>query len=664
MRIGQKLGVGFGSLMVMTVALATVLLFQEKGVERHVYEVLRTRVPVVELCEKLESQVNRALSAQRAHMIFRLDSLAQDRMKAWQAIDGYMGELEGYSASWDAPTRSDWSELRGVMEELRVAQQRVEDVRWTPEDYPSRTRYYANVVPIGEQMLSHIDAVLAAEMAIEGGEGRKQLVRWITEAKTHLLRVRDAMSTYMASGTPEALDELERRLAGCEASVARLRAMSGAFTGEQARHFETYLETRGRFLGGLIEAAEDRAKAGYCVSETICLDVITPLAARGQDLMSSISATQAAARDEAAERAEGALSSMVKVGGLTALAVVVAGAAIAFFLTRQITGGLRRVLAFVERLAERDLREASVEVASKDEIGVLARAATKMAVSLREVISEVSASSDDVAAAAAEIASSSEEMSRSVREQSREVEQVSGAVSEMSASITEVAGRSESAVSSAQQSGDAAEVGGETVERTIEAMNSINCAVRDGAASVQELGKRGEQIGTIIDTINEIAEQTNLLALNAAIEAARAGEHGRGFAVVADEVRRLAERTTHATQEVTASVRAIQEETTQAVERMSLGTGNVAEGVRLASEAGESLRGIVRSASSVREVIQAIAAAAEQQSVAANEIARRIETVNASSGQTAQGTEQAVAAASQLASRAEQLRGLVGRFSL
>ncbi len=63
-----------------------------------------------------------------------------------------------------------------------------------------------------------------------------------------------------------------------------------------------------------------------------------------------------------------------------------------------------------------------------------------------------------------------------------------------------------------------------SVQQTVEAMNTIRAAVTSTSEQVQELGQRGNEIGAIIQVIDDIASQTNLLALNAAIEAARAGE--------------------------------------------------------------------------------------------------------------------------------------------
>jgi methyl-accepting chemotaxis protein len=353
--------------------------------------------------------------------------------------------------------------------------------------------------------------------------------------------------------------------------------------------------------------------------------------------------------------------------GLTWTVPIVVAAALAFVWLLSIMFG-RPVKALVDRIkdiaqGEGDLTQ-RIPVNSQDEVGQLGTWFNTFVAKIHDIILEVSGSAQDVASAATQIAASSEEMAVGMNEQSQQVNQISSAVEEMSASVVEVARKSAEAAGSASESGRAAEEGGKVVRETIEGMHSINDAVSAGAASVQELGKRGEQIGQIIEVINDIADQTNLLALNAAIEAARAGEHGRGFAVVADEVRKLADRTTKATEEIASSIKAIQTETTGAVQRMTTGTEQVKTGVQRATEAGASLQQIVSSAREVATMIQSIAAAAEQQSAASEQVSRNIESISAVTRQASEGAGQAASAAAQLSTKAEQLQQIVSQFKL
>jgi methyl-accepting chemotaxis protein len=344
--------------------------------------------------------------------------------------------------------------------------------------------------------------------------------------------------------------------------------------------------------------------------------------------------------------------------------VLIIGVALALLITRSITRPLRKLSEATETLAKGDLSVEHDMPTTNDEIGLLAKSIEAMRQSLRELVGGIKQSTQDVAAATAQIAGSAENTASGMQQQSSQIELISAAIEELSSSVDEVARKSTDASTAALSSGKTAGEGTKVVEDTIEGMGQINQAVSAGSESVSKLGERGEQIGEVIAVINDIADQTNLLALNAAIEAARAGEHGRGFAVVADEVRKLADRTTKATEEVTVSITAIQNDTEQAVKKMAEGTERVQRGVELATEAGTSLSTIRTSAQELEQMVSSIAAAAEEQAAASNDISRNVQEINVASREANESAKQSIDAVHELTARTEALASISDKFTL
>ncbi len=336
------------------------------------------------------------------------------------------------------------------------------------------------------------------------------------------------------------------------------------------------------------------------------------------------------------------------------------------FLKNSLTKPLMSSIDLAEAIADGDLTrkiDASA-MEKKDEIGQLMKSLDKMSGNLREFLKSVNASSSKLASAAEELSSTSEQMSRGMQSQTLQTSQIASAMEEMSATVLEVARNSQTAASSAKEATITADQGGEVVAKTVEGMQKIAGTVRESARTIGELGKSSDQIGEIVAVIDDIADQTNLLALNAAIEAARAGEQGRGFAVVADEVRKLAERTTKATKEIATMIKNIQNETTGAVGAMEAGTREVAKGVDLANQAGDSLRVIVDAVQKVNDMIGQIATAAEQQSSAAEQISTGIESVASVTKETSSGAQQTASAGQELSRMATELQTMIAQFKV
>lgn len=290
------------------------------------------------------------------------------------------------------------------------------------------------------------------------------------------------------------------------------------------------------------------------------------------------------------------------------------------------------------------------EIQSGDEIGLLAASMDKTRENLKEIVKQLLETGN-------QLYHSSGQLSERVQQTSAGTEETASTISEIAGTVDQVASNGGKLAEHARSASAMAAEGKRGIELVTGQMSSIAKTTNEVSDVISDLAHKSREITQIVDVITSIADQTNLLALNAAIEAARAGEQGRGFAVVADEVRHLAEQSGHAADEIRVLIADIQGTSVKAVNAMSEGARDVANGTSIVAETGEVFTSIITTVEDLSSQVQGVATATEQMSTA-------VQNVAASAEEQTAAMEEVSAATDTLYAMAEKLKGLAGRFQV
>ena len=275
-------------------------------------------------------------------------------------------------------------------------------------------------------------------------------------------------------------------------------------------------------------------------------------------------------------------------------------------------------------------------------------------------------SAEECVASIGQMATAIREVAGNVEGLSEVAEETNAAMEEMAATIKQVEDNAGDCRQLSLEVVSAAEQGRERVSATIFGIEAIRSASEDAQGVIVSLGRRAQEIGEILDVIDEVAEETKLLALNAAIIAAQAGEHGRGFSVVADQIKDLADRVGASTKEISTLIKAVQDESANAVGAVQEGAQMVAEGVRLSNEAGGALERITERAQRSGDMIGEIARATSEQTKGAGAVANAMERlrdmvseIRRSMEEQTRGSDLVMNASGSMRDLAQQVRGMV-----
>jgi methyl-accepting chemotaxis protein len=365
---------------------------------------------------------------------------------------------------------------------------------------------------------------------------------------------------------------------------------------------------------------------------------------------------------------------MLIAGGVIAVMLAVV---LAVFITRIIVNPVKQGVDFARAMANGDMTH-TLNVSQKDEIGDLARALNEMRENMHRMVADINGGVQMLASSSTELSAISGQMASGTRDMSERARTVAAAAEESSINTNSVAASMEQATTSLTSVAGATEQLSATIGEIAsnsEKARAISSDATDQARAVsammKDLGKAAQEIGQVTETITSISAQTNLLALNATIEAARAGAAGKGFAVVANEIKELAQQTASATEDIKGKIASIQASTggtIQDIEQIAEVIKQVGEIVSTIAVAIEEQAVVTKDvASNIAEASTGVRDSNEriaQTATVSQSIASDIAQVNDTIAEIGTGGEQVQSSAAELSKLAEQLKELVGRFTV
>jgi methyl-accepting chemotaxis protein len=497
-------------------------------------------------------------------------------------------------------------------------------------------------------------------------EGSQAAIDQLQEIRYHQASVRNLIQEARMSGdafaAQEWFDQADKRIRIVSETIQAYgqRPMSA----EEKKLFDHYAATRMKYgLEGIAPlrdmlAAEDLDRAAAHFK-----NVLQPATAQVDEatdaLIAHVKKNAQATREKIAGQSEvlQAVSMAIMAIGLI-LSVI-----LSLLIRRSIVASTAELERASHQFAKGDLSD-QARLPGQDELAQVGRSFNQMAAEFSRLIGEIRRSAEEVARAAQNTAGNSAAVAENSNRQTTLSQDTALAAQEMAAAIARVGDNIAQMVAAADLASQRASHGQTVVNDATQGIQAISRTVLETSQVVSNLGRQSEEIGRVVSVIKDIADQTNLLALNAAIEAARAGEQGRGFAVVADEVRKLAERTATATNEISATIQNIQQETARAVAAMEQGSQEVSQGVNMAQQVGQAIGAINEAVTSLSAMIHDIDRIRTEQEIASRSIAGRVEEIHGMAGANRTVSENSAHAARELTNLAERLRESVSRFKL
>ena len=335
------------------------------------------------------------------------------------------------------------------------------------------------------------------------------------------------------------------------------------------------------------------------------------------------------------------LKNILIVSILITAVIILFSIGIASTFVKMIIRPILDMAGAVTVVAEGDFSH-SIDVVSKDEVGVLGNAFKKMIVSLKDMLKSVQDASKHVVTASHRISLSSNNVSEGAKKQSQSIEKISDSINGINTSIRDVASSIDMLSTSVMSSSTAIIEMESTIKEVADNTEVLETSVEETSSAIIEMSASIKQIADHADILSDSAEKTVLTIQEINLSIGTVEESAKKAAMLSEKVSEdaaiVGRQSVRKTMEGMDNIRLIMDKLSQVISELGKRSAKIGgiltiidevtdhtgllalNAAILAAQSGEYGRGFAVVADEIKEL-------AEKTAVSTKEIAQLIEDV-------------------------------------
>jgi methyl-accepting chemotaxis protein len=720
LKIAHKLYTGFGIVLLIMAATVTGTIYEINLISQRTHTIVELRVPTSQSSQSLVNNINASLAALRGWMLVENPNFKAQRAAVWKDIDVVTADMDRLSKHWTNPKNvKNWKNLKDVLDEFRIAQQKVEDIAHTIDETPATKVLVKEAAPLASVMIKNISKMIDLELQGKGGaEGdRVQVLGMMADTRGTLGLGLANIRAYLLTGDKKFANNFNKLWAKNKKRFGDLANAAHLLSPEQKIAFNVFSAKRKAFSPLPSRMFGIRGSKKWNMANYL---LITEAAPRAGKLLTSLSGAlqtdgsrkggmvenQKKLLDKDALEGQELADETIMLEWIFLFISLGVGGAIAFFAARSISTPVGLITSAMGGLADGNMETEVPAQDRKDEVGHMAQALQVFKESLidtarmreeqveadRKAVEDKATAEREAAAAEAETErkAAAEREERQRREQAEADEQrkaaeeraakiaeitqgfdlaVSEVLRTVAASATELDATATSLTSMAKDSSQQTQAAAAATEQAAVNVQTVAAASEELSSSISEISRQVSDSANITLEAVDAADKTNVTMSELSEAGAKIGEVVLLINDIASQTNLLALNATIEAARageagkgfavVASEVKNLATQTARATEEISTEISAMQEQTEKAVSAIDGISGVI---SQISDISTSISSAVEEQSAATAEISRNAQEASSGTDEVSQNvagvsdsTSATGAAASQVLTAAGEL---------